>query len=401
MPLSIRETSSNQILWVNPTPQSFRSCRPLRIQYRKESKDLILAEKEYVEQQLKNLTPIAAATLKGFIVKTICNLTLSIIDGKVYNIIHSTFSQLRCPICGLTSTKFNDLDLAFSKPIHEETMKNGISPLHAFIRFLEFLFHLGYKNDPLVRQWRVSKSSVAGQITNDRKKKIQAEIRDRLGLLVDVICPNSGTTNDGNTARRVFANEESRGIFAEILGVSKWLVDDIHVILVAINCGLPVDSKKFGTFCSNLARKYEAAYNWHPMTTTMHKILIHGQKIIESSALPVGVLSEQAGESRNKFWRYDREHHSRKDDRKHTMVDLFHRALESSDPVISNTRLSRLQNSIKRMPLPGAVIEMLKPFQFNNEGDEQNEEERVAFTETNGSEFTSVLTNEYDTFIEV
>lgn len=147
VPLKITETGSNQILWANPTPQSFRSCRPLRIQYRKESKDLILAEKEYVEQQLKNLMPTAASTSKGFIVKTIWNLTLSIIDGKVYNIIHSTFSQLRCPICGLTSSKFNDLDLAFSKPINEETVKNGMSPLHAFIRFLEFLLHLGYKND--------------------------------------------------------------------------------------------------------------------------------------------------------------------------------------------------------------------------------------------------------------
>lgn len=51
------------------------------------------------------------------------------------------------------------------------------------------------------------------------------------------------------------------------------------------------------------------------------------------------------------------------------------------------------------MPLPPAVIEMLKPFQFNNEGEEQNEEERVACTETDESEFTSILTNENDTFI--
>lgn len=61
------------------------------------------------------------------------------------------------------------------------------------------------------------------------------------------------------------------------------------------------------------------------------------------------------------------------------MKDLFHRALESSDPVVSNTRLNRLQNNIKRMPLPPAVIEMLKSFQINNEGEEQNEEEIIVY----------------------
>lgn len=401
VPLRIVETSRKETLWLNPTPQSFRSCRPLHIQYRKESKDLILGEKDYVEEQLRHLAPITALTTKGFSIKTTCNLTLSIIDGKVYNIIHKTYSQLRCPICKLTSTKFNDLDLAFSTPIDKEAIKNGMSPLHAFIRCLEFLLHLGYKNDPSVRQWRVSKSSNAGKITEDRKKRIQAAIRDRLGLLVDVVRPRSGTTNDGNTARRVFATYESRGIFAEILGLSRWLVDDIHVILVAINCGLPIDSVKFGNFCKSLAKKYVEAYTWHPMTTTMHKILIHGQNIIESSALPVGLLSEQAGESRNKFWRYDREHHSRKDNRQHTIKDLFQRALESSDPVVSSTRLTRRQKSLKKISLPPPVIEMLKPFEFND-NDDDDDDENVADdgTETDESEFTSVLTNENDTFTE-
>lgn len=69
-----------------------------------------------------------------------------------------------------------------------------------------------------------------------------------MGLLVDVVRPRSGTTNDGNTARRVFATYESRGIFAEILGLSRWLVGDINVILVAINCGLPIDSVNLPIF---------------------------------------------------------------------------------------------------------------------------------------------------------
>ncbi|CAH0399057.1 unnamed protein product [Chilo suppressalis] len=64
------------------------------------------------------------------------------------------------------------------------------------------------------------------------------------------------------------------------------------------------------------------------------------------------VTDISAGESRNKFWRQDREHHSRKDSKVHTMTDLFHRALVSSDPVISAIRLKHrlvLTNTRKKL----------------------------------------------------
>lgn len=400
VPLKIREIEGkNHTIWLNPAPQSFRSCRPIHIQYRKESRELIIFEKEYIEKQIRHLVPISITTSKGFTVTTTCDLTLSIIDGKVYNIINNTPSQQRCPICKLTSIQYNNLNLAFSTPITEQdALKNGMSPLHAYIRCLEFLLNLGYKNDPRVRQWRVTKSSSLGQITADRKKYIQQQIKDNLSLLVDVVRPHSGTTNDGNTARRVFETEESRQIFANILGIEKWLVDDIHVILVAINSGLPIDAKKFGLFCRNLAQKYVEAYSWHPMTTTLHKILIHGEKIIQHSALPIGLLSEQAGESRNKFWRYDREHHSRKDSRMHTIQDLFHRALESSDPVVSNIRLKQRQSNLKRLPLPAAVRDMLKTYEEISATDDNSpvdeEAAPASCIESDESEFTSVLVNE-------
>lgn len=105
------------------------------------------------------------------------------------------------------------------------------------------------------------------------------------------------------------------------------------------------------------------------MSVTLHKILVHGRDIIHSSALPIGLLSEQAGEARNKFWRYDREHHSRKSHRQKTMLDLFHRALESSDPFISNVRLQHRLKRLKSLPLPSMVLNLLKPYQVNEEDD--------------------------------
>ncbi|KAJ2943601.1 hypothetical protein O0L34_g16710 [Tuta absoluta] len=85
------------------------------------------------------------------------------------------------------------------------------------------------------------------------------------------------------------------------------------------------------------------------------------------------MLSEQAGEARNKFWRYDREHHSRKIDRLKTMQDLFLRAMESSDPVISDIRLSRRKRNMQKLPLPGNVVNLLKveTFGYDDKEDEQ------------------------------
>jgi hypothetical protein len=54
VPLKI-ETVNKDVIWLNPAPQSYRSCRPLHIQYRKESTELILSEQKWVEDQIKEL----------------------------------------------------------------------------------------------------------------------------------------------------------------------------------------------------------------------------------------------------------------------------------------------------------------------------------------------------------
>lgn len=53
------------IAWLNPTPQSYRFCRPLHIQYKKETNNLILEEKSVIEEQIKSLTPFTTETSEG------------------------------------------------------------------------------------------------------------------------------------------------------------------------------------------------------------------------------------------------------------------------------------------------------------------------------------------------
>lgn len=52
------------------------------------------------------------------------------------------------------------------------------------------------------------------------------------------------------------------------------------------------------------------------MPSTLHKILIHGADIINTSMLPVGIFDEEASEARNKDYKNFRQFHSRKHDRK-------------------------------------------------------------------------------------
>ena len=48
------------------------------------------------------------------------------------------------------------------------------------------------------------------------------------------------------------------------------------------------------------------------MPVTVHKILIHGAFVISNALLPIGQLSEEAQEARNKDFKRYREIHTRK-----------------------------------------------------------------------------------------
>lgn len=73
------------------------------------------------------------------------------------------------------------------------------------------------------------------------------------------------------------------------------------------------------------------------MPVSVHKVLWHGNIIIQNCILPIGQLSEEAQESRNKDTRRYRLQFTRKLSRNDTNSDLINRLLIiSSDPYISN-----------------------------------------------------------------
>jgi hypothetical protein len=107
-----------------------------------------------------------------------------------------------------------------------------------------------------------------------------------------------GTTNDGNTARRFFTNFE---LSAEITGIHPDFINRFAVMLQAISF-----RQLILAFLGNIAEKqqYCILTYTHGITCLqvyIHKLLLHGADICESfSFIPIGMLSEEASEARNK-----------------------------------------------------------------------------------------------------
>lgn len=105
---------------------------------------------------------------------------------------------------------------------------------------------------------------------------------------------------------------------------------------------------KFGEYCEDTAERYLSLYSWYYMPNTIHKVLIHGSKIISAAMLPIGMLSEEAQEARNKDYRQYRLHHARKCSRESPNEDVINMLLISSDPLLYTMRKGPIK---KHLPL--------------------------------------------------
>ena len=86
---------------------------------------------------------------------------------------------------------------------------------------------------------------------------------------------------------------------------------------------------------------YVLKYHWYYKSVTTHKILVHSADIINSFIVPIGDLSEEAQEARNKDFKYIRDHFSRRNSKQNTKFDLLSYLLVSSDPLITKFRRVR------------------------------------------------------------
>lgn len=334
VPLRLICETNNKVIWQNPTPSSPRYCRPIRIRYVKETSDITREEIYYVEDKIKALEPtkLPNASVKH-------SMMLTMVDGKVCNAVTDTKSTFKCYICGATSKQFNDLQRPTVED--ESSYKFGLSILHARIRFFESLLHLSYKLP--IKKWQQRLDKNEKSILENRKKKIQNEFKNKMGIIIDTPKSGYGNTNNGNISRRFFSDPE---LSADITGVDVNLIHRLKTILEVISSGYRIDTEKFAKFTMDTAKLYVELYPWFPMTPTLHKVLIHGPVIIEHALLPIGQLSEEAAEARNKHFREYRLSYARKFSRKACNLDIINRLLLTSDPFLSSIKAKAKKKTV-------------------------------------------------------
>lgn len=104
LPICLANEVDDHIIWQNPACSSARYCRPIRLQYDRETSELSLNEERYISLQISQLTPYIHD--KGT-VKFSMNLTM--IDGKVCNAVTET-SSMTCYICNSKISQMNKLE---------------------------------------------------------------------------------------------------------------------------------------------------------------------------------------------------------------------------------------------------------------------------------------------------
>lgn len=369
VPLQLFCTSNRKVIWQNPTPSSPRYCRPMRTRFVHETKDISNEEIDYYNEQINNLEETKIARNTGD-VSIKHRMLFTMVDGKVCNAATNTNSTMRCYICKATSKDFNNLhNLMFENNVDVENLKFGLSVLHSRIRFFESLLHLSYKLT--IQKWQI-RTEADKEIVKNRKKEVQEKFKTQLGLIVDVPKAGYGNSNDGNTSRRFF---ESKEIAAEITGIDLRLIERFSVILEVISSGHKINVEKFSKFCQDTAALYVDLYCWHPMSPTVHKILIHGPLVVQHALLPIGMLSEEAGEARNKYFRQFRHRFSRKFSREQCNQDIVNRLLLTSDPLLSSMRSKPLKRS---KSFSSAAIEMFLPSHVDTHNEDEKEIEDLS-----------------------
>jgi len=128
---------------------------------------------------------------------------MTLTDDKVLNILTGCNSCQCCPICGAKPTHLMNVN-DFNSDIFDtksQTLQFGISPLHAWIRFFEFVLKLAYR----AKTWDVKDFDKPKLV--ERKHFTQKQMMEKMVLNVDKPLLNgSGYSKDGNTAKRAFSN---------------------------------------------------------------------------------------------------------------------------------------------------------------------------------------------------
>ena len=172
-----------------------------------------------------------------------CSLKFTGIDGKMKMHLTGTKGTGKCSTCGATTKQRANRNGKFTpKP---GALKYGSCVMHLRPRTMEYCCKFYINKD--VKSWQVRKEFK--HLAQERKYDLIQKVDEQLQIdLYKVLPGKQGNSNRGNTSRDLFKHSET---FATIMEVDdKLLIEDLGVMLTAVNCPVIIGNFSFSFSCS-------------------------------------------------------------------------------------------------------------------------------------------------------
>lgn len=178
--------------------------------------------------------------------------------------------------------------------------------------------------------------------------EIQRKLYEAFYVRVDVVQHGSGTSLNGNSARKCLKDPSA---LANALGIDEELVKRLAFVVLAFKQKDGVNMDNLKNYCIETYKLFFKLYSWAKMNPSVHKMLKHGVEICQEFPLSLAYFAEDAAESMHKCYKKNSISHARQSSRANRLKDVFNRSVDFSDPLISNVYLEkRLASQKKELP---------------------------------------------------
>lgn len=133
-----------KIVWQNPRPSSRRYCRPLKLEFAKETDELVRDTTESVNGEITKLKEFCVK-IGNVEIHVTYELHMTMVDGKLCNIITGQRSTRSCYICHANPSDMNYFQKLSKIVPNTEAYALGMSSLYPWIRSFENLLLISFK----------------------------------------------------------------------------------------------------------------------------------------------------------------------------------------------------------------------------------------------------------------
>lgn len=134
---------------------------------------------------------------------------------------------------------------------------------------------------------------------SNKMEKIKSSLFEKFSVRIDEVQHGSGTSFNGNTARKCFKDPST---LAKILGINEDFVKRLAFTVLAFKQKEGVHMDRLEIYCTETYKLFFELYPWAKMNPSVHKMLRHGVAIFWHFPLSLAYFAEDAAESMHKYY---------------------------------------------------------------------------------------------------